>query len=256
MWLAFGTQSWDLRDGEVLVGSGADAIWRVATADLMPRHFTITVHGLNASLRQSSKDNVVVVNDKQLLGTAHLLNDGDVILAGSGRFVFSDGAPTLAPFEPTIATGFLIEDLARRAHALTNRSTTIGRDSTNSIVVRDPTASRFHGEIRREAGGFALHSMGSSGTLLNGGRLAGPRMLAEGDVIEIAFTKFIFAATPPAGVTVVAPNDREFEAILRNPTLATGRISLIPASRGPGTMAIIIIGLVVVAVVVAVAMYR
>ena len=44
--------------------SGADADWRIATADLMPRHFTITIYDVNASLRATSKDNVVVVNDK------------------------------------------------------------------------------------------------------------------------------------------------------------------------------------------------
>lgn len=256
MWLAFGTQSWELRDGEVLVGSGADAIWRVATADLMPRHFTITVHGLNASLRPSSKDTVVVVNGKQLLGIPHLLNDGDVIHAGSGRFEFSDDKPALAPAEPEIATGFLVEEAARLTHRLASRSTTIGRDATNAIVVRDPTASRFHAELRREAGGFALHSMGSAGTLLNGERVTGPRMLAAGDVIEIAFTKFTFAPAEPAGMPIADPNDREIEIILRNPTLATGKISMVPASRGRGRMTFLIVGLLVIAAVAAFVMYR
>src|SRR3954463_4312861 len=101
MWLAFGTQTRKLRDGEIVVGSGADADWRIATADLMPRHFTITVYDLNASLRASSKDSVVVVNGKQLIGIPHLLNDGDVVAAGGGRFIFSEGTARTESAAPT-----------------------------------------------------------------------------------------------------------------------------------------------------------
>lgn len=207
MWLAFASQTRELRDGEVVVGSGADADWRISTADLMPRHFIITVYGLNASLRPASKDTVVVVNDQQLVGIPRLLNDDDLILAGSGRFLFCEASPrgdfpTPKPTQPT----YLVNESSNRGRQLVSRSTMLGRDASSAITIDDPSASRFHAEVRREAGGFALHSMGSAGTLLNGRRILGPSMLSDGDVIEIASRRWRFTrdAPPPS-----APGPRE-----------------------------------------------
>jgi pSer/pThr/pTyr-binding forkhead associated (FHA) protein len=250
MWLVTGSLTRELRDGEVMVGSGADADWRVPTADLMPCHFTITVHGLNASLKPASNDNVVAVNGKQLAGAPYLLNDGDVIAAGSGRFVFFEESPKPVAEEPPVpGRAFLVNESASVAHELVSRSTPIGRDVSNSIVVRDPGASRFHAELRREAGGFALHSMGSSGTMRNGQRIDGPVLLAEGDVIEVAYAKFRFTTTPPPGMAIAALSDARDILSRRNPTLATGKISVVPASGGPlsGRM----VGLIVAALIVA-----
>jgi pSer/pThr/pTyr-binding forkhead associated (FHA) protein len=249
MWLAFGTLTRELRDGEVVVGSGADADWRVPTADLMPRHFSITVYGENASLRPASKDNVVAVNGQQLIGT-HLLNDGDVIAAGHGRFVFTDDVPRpLAEETTAMERAFLLDGSASVAHELVSRSTPIGRDSSNAIVVRDPGASRFHAEIRREAGGFALHSMGSSGTMRNGQRVDGPVLLADGDVIEVAYAKLRFTTTPPVGLPVAPLRDPANDMSRRNPTLATGKISVVPSSESTAarrmTMAVFAVAIVV-----------
>ncbi len=232
MWLALGTQTRRLRDGEIVVGGGADADWRITMADLMPRHFTIVVHGLNASLRLSSKDNIVVVNGRQLGAAPHLLNDGDVIQAGAGRFVFSDEEPKVQPLgEAAPDQAYLVDESAGVAHELRSRSTTIGRDRSNAIVIRDPGASRFHAEIRREAGGFALHSMGSSGTMYNGRRLDAPVLLEDGDRLEIAYAPLRFARTVPEGVQVAPVHDPRNDATRRNPTLATGKISPVPPEK-------------------------
>jgi pSer/pThr/pTyr-binding forkhead associated (FHA) protein len=250
MWLAFGTLTRELRDGEVVVGSGADADWRVPTADLMPRHFTLTVHGLNASLKPASKETVVVVNGTQLASASHLLNEGDVILAGSGRFVFSDDAPRIAPAEPEAEEpAYLADDKEKRVYPLVNRSTTLGRDASNAIVVKDPSASRFHAEVRREAGGFVLHSMGSGGTLLNGAKLAAPRLLEENDTVEIAFQTLRFTRLAAPASFTTGSLGRVSHPGQRNPTLATGKISLVPASRGV-TVAKVVFGAILIALVV------
>jgi hypothetical protein len=204
-WLALGALTRELRDGKLVVGSGADADWRVPTADLMPRHFTLTVHGLNVSIQPSTTDVVVVVNGKQLPGTYFLLHDGDIIAAGRGQFVFSDDEPRGLEDIPanTSDDAYLIDEQRKVAYRLVNRSTTLGRDASNGIVIRDPRASRFHAEIRREAGGFAVHTMGSSGTSLNGGTMRSPRLLREGDAIEIAFARFRFTRDAlPDGISV------------------------------------------------------
>ena len=228
MWLAFGSETRELRDGEIVVGSGADADWRVPTADLMPRHFAVTIYDLNVSVRPASKDIVVAVNGVQLSGAPRLLNDGDVISAGSGRFVFSDDVPRLTPVgSPTVERAYLVDESKNVAYELVSRSTPIGRDASNAIVVRDPGASRFHAEIRREAGGFALHSMGSSGTMRNGRRIDGPVLLEDGDTIEVAFARYRFGREAPANVRVASVTD-SIPVSRRNPTLETGKISVVP----------------------------
>lgn len=251
MWLSFGVQTRELRDGEIVVGSGADADWRIATADLMPRHFTLVIHGLNANLRASSKGNVVTVNGRQLVGTTHLLNDGDVIAAGSGRFLFSDQEPRLLPVEANGHHAYIVDQAGNIVHPLLSRSTTLGRDGSNAIVVRDPAASRFHAEVRREAGGFALHTMGSAGTTLNGRRLGPPLLLSDGDEIEIAYRKFRFVREVPGGMAVADLLEGTGETALRNPTLVTGRFTVVPRRETAGLW--VAIGLVVAAAVAAAA---
>jgi pSer/pThr/pTyr-binding forkhead associated (FHA) protein len=224
-WLAFGLMTRELTNGETVVGSGTDANWRIATADLGPRHFVLVVNGQSALVTPSSSDVVVVVNGVQLRDEPQALKDGDIISAGSGTFIYSDFAPHVAPPEPVhIPDAFLVDDAGCVAHPLRTRSTPIGRDAANTIIVRDATASRFHAEVRREAGGFALHTMGSAGTVLNGAPQKGPCLLDEGDTFEIAFAKFRFTRTDPGPDFVFAPahsplNDERS----RKPTLGTGR---------------------------------
>lgn len=250
MWLTIGTTVRELRDGEVVVGSGADADWRIPTADLMPRHFIVTTYGLNASLKPASKDNVVAVNGRQVV-SQHLLNEGDVVCAGSGRFLFSDDSPRVMPDEATPSRAqFLINETANVAHELRSRSTTIGRDASNAIVVRDSIASRFHAEIRREAGGFALHSMGSAGTLLNGQKLDGAVLLGPDDRIDLAYTKFRFSDTAPSEMASAEAPDGATDNSRRNPTLATGKISVVP-KEGSGTTRLVVGVVLILAVVLA-----
>jgi pSer/pThr/pTyr-binding forkhead associated (FHA) protein len=253
MWLAFGSQSRELRDGEIVVGSGADADWRIGTADLMPRHFAVTVYDLNASLRATSKDNVVVVNGKQLVGVPHLLNNGDVIAAGAGRFMFSEheAYPSLEPAEAP-PPAFLISDTGHRGRELISRSTILGRDASVAIVILDPAVSRFHAEVRREAGGFALHSMGSAGTLLNGRKMSGPIVLAEGDVIEIAGRRWRFThSAPSAGPP--PPRDPSNSRQWRARAAETGTIDVIDAATPAKSRRVmtIVVGAIILLVAIA-----
>jgi predicted component of type VI protein secretion system len=199
-WLAFGMLTRELRDGEIVVGSASDATWRVTTADLMPHHFSLVARGKDVTVRACTIDTVVAVNGEQASGEPRLLREGDVIAAGSGRFAYNHDAPRTTPLEPAPqGQAHLIDERRRIAHPLDSRSTPIGRDASNDVVLRDPGASRFHAEIRREAGGFALHSMGATGVSVNGVASRPPRLLAEGDELEIAFETFRFTqrALPP-----------------------------------------------------------
>jgi predicted component of type VI protein secretion system len=220
-WFALGVTTREINDETVVVGSGAEVEWRVSTADLAPRHLVVEVRDRRASVRASSPDNVVVLNGKQIGVEPQPLGDGDVVFAGSGRFVFTIEPPGVTlDDDPALRHGFLVDDEAKIAHPLLGRSTTIGRDASNAIVVRDPTASRFHAEVRREAGGFVLHSIGATGTMVNARPLASPRVLGEGDTLEIAFAKLRFTATPPSGDTKLAtPHSTKSDETARRATI-------------------------------------
>ena len=224
-WLAFGMMTRELSDGEIVVGSSSDAGWRVTTGDLMPRHFVLTAQGREVSVRAFTADNVVALNGQQLSGQPQMLRDGDVISAGSARFAYNDDAARTTPLEPPeFQQAHLIDERRRLAHPLNNRSTPIGRDNSNDVVLRDPAASRFHAEIRREAGGFALHSIGATGAAVNGDASRAPRLLSEGDEIEIAFETFRFTQRPlPSDVTIAPMHVAENDEAARKATLGTER---------------------------------
>jgi predicted component of type VI protein secretion system len=221
-WLAHGTTTRELRDGDTVVGSAADADWRVTTAELTARHFLVRLQDGVVTLEANSPDTVVAVDGRQIR-SACPLRDGETILAGSGRFSFCAEAPAESAEGPAPDLGsgiaYLVNDLDRVAHPLDGRSTTIGRDTSNAVVIRDPAASRFHAEVRREAGGFTVHSMGAMRTLVNRRPVDHPSMLSDGDVIEVAFVRLRFARELPGGVALAAFDPEPDEESGRRPTL-------------------------------------
>lgn len=235
-WLAFGTTSRELRDGDLIVGSGAEADWRVATADLTARHFVVGWRDGKISVRAHSPDNMVVVNGRQLGLEPVQVGDGDTIFAGSGRFSCSSDAPRTAMVpEMSAEPAYFVDDSSGIAHPLSGRSTPIGRDASNAVVVRDPTASRFHAEVRREAGGFAVHSMGATGTSLNGKPLRRPSMLSEGDVVEIAFARLRFTRQAPSGdISLAEPHSTRNDESARKPTLESSQRVVVDEANDAG----------------------
>ena len=227
-WIAFGMMTRELRDGTTVIGSATDADWRVTTADLAPRHFVLAIRGSSVAVRPSTTENVVVVNGEQLHEPERMLRDGDVIAAGSGRFAYNVGAPRTTPLDVIeVRQAFFVEVAAGVAHPLNHRSTTIGRDASNEIVPKDPGASRFHGEIRNEAGGFALHSIGAAGAKVGGRSIATPCMLTEGDVVEIGFAEFRFTQKPlPPEIGVAPLHSTENDESARRPTIGSERLEV------------------------------
>jgi predicted component of type VI protein secretion system len=183
-------------------------------------------------IRVWSTDTVVAVNGRQIAAEECRLDDGDTISAGSMHFHIWRNEPDLTPVtvESTDSKpprAHLIDTRDNVAYPLDRLSTNIGRASANVIRVKDPTASRFHAQVRREAGGFALHSVGSSGTRVNGRRVGGPQLLDDGDEIEIAYTTLRYTrATPPEGVTIVPRSAGDAGDGTERPTLVRDRVSL------------------------------
>ena len=85
----------------------------------------------------------------------------------------------------------------RQEFTLSKASVTIGRASTNDIVVRDDKVSRTHIRVERGDDGFAVVDLGSvNGVQVNGVRVA-RAVLAHGDVVAIGDSVFRFEAVVP-----------------------------------------------------------
>ena len=90
-----------------------------------------------------------------------------------------------------ITSAIVLEDGTR--HVLDTERVTIGRQSGCTIVIRDTNVSREHVALRRRPNGWTLRDIGSTnGTKLNGVRVEGEQLLANGDVIMLGAIKVIF----------------------------------------------------------------
>jgi Domain of unknown function (DUF1707)/FHA domain len=70
---------------------------------------------------------------------------------------------------------------------------TIGRDAGCDMVLPDPTISRWHAGLRREASGWVLDDLGSTnGTRLNGWRVRAWVPVRDGDVVSFGAVTYVF----------------------------------------------------------------
>ena len=255
----------ELSDNETIVGSGAAATWRVGGADLSARHFTISLGSDGqASVKSCSTQNVVLVNGRQLGVRPLPLADGDTIAAGTARFVYAKNEASLKPAaEPDASTAYLVDERARIAYALARRSVSVGRDAASIVVVKDPQVSRFHADVRSEAGAHVLYSMGSAGTTVNGSGLSAPRVLEPGDKIGIGQSTLLFTRGPlPAGVKMAespapATADWSRRSTINTQAINTGeRPAYEGSARKPWGMILIATVIVIALVVVGLKMMR
>jgi pSer/pThr/pTyr-binding forkhead associated (FHA) protein len=252
-----GTSSTEVPAGELLVGSGAQAKWRVLNSDLAARHFTIrTAADGTATLKPYSPSTIVVVNGSPVPQQGVAIRPGDVIAAGSARFAYVDDLEAPRPEVSTEQrTAYLLDEAENRAYALSKRTISIGRDSAAGIQMRDLSVSRFHADVRSEAGEFVLYSMGSAGTHVNEHRVAAAKMLEEGDLIRIGGTTFRFTRGPlPDGMKQAKLGEHDDDTLarrsttnlqtVRGETTGTGA----PASSGRGGMIAVALGVAALAV--------
>jgi hypothetical protein len=246
---------------ETIVGSGSQAAWRVQGLDLAARHFTVRMNGDGqAHVHPVSAQSVVILNGDQVPTGGSVVKHGDVISAGSARFVYlADKAAKRAPLPAQNGQAFLVDAAHRKGYALRRRVVQIGREIGCSIVLRDPTVSRFHADVRSEGGQHVIYSMGSAGTRVNERNVGNPQMLKEGDQIQIGGTTFTFTKNPlPGGVRLVDLEDFQDDSFSRRSTqlyakTVTGDMpklqsgpKLSPLVLGVGAIVVVMIVLIVV----------
>jgi pSer/pThr/pTyr-binding forkhead associated (FHA) protein len=115
---------------------------------------------------------------------------------------------------------FLVNDGERMAFPVRRRTTSIGRDAASHIVLRDPAVSRFHADVRAEAGEHVLYSMGSAGTTVNGVRVSGPQLLEEGDQVGVGSAVLRYTRGPVGSQVHVELGGGELDTVASvRPTL-------------------------------------
>jgi serine phosphatase RsbU (regulator of sigma subunit) len=112
--------------------------------------------------------------------------------------------------------------------ALAGERVVVGRSHGCDLVLPDVVLSRRHAEIARTSAGWELRDLGSlNGTRVNGRRIAVPRRLSDGDVVEVSDWTLVFCAGDvPRGI---APLPGAGERLRDVTDLAT-RSDLEPAS--------------------------
>ena len=92
---------------------------------------------------------------------------------------------------------------AGRRFSLVGGVTTIGRSSENSLVLEDPSVSRYHARITQQGSDYYLEDAGSTaGTFLEGVQIQQRAKLNQGGVIRLGDTELAFEApSQPASDT-------------------------------------------------------
>ncbi len=125
------------------------------------------------------------------LGPVEMTIDADTgvragVISVEGRFVEGEGARP--PGALLLSTGDRVP--------LGEYVVTIGRQHDCTIVLGDPNVSRHHADVRPTGTGFEVVDLGSTnGTSVNGTKIAGPQLLADGDEVRFGNTAMHFEAS-------------------------------------------------------------
>lgn len=130
---------------------------------------------LVAEIRRELKDDA---REPRYLRTIH----------GFGYAISEDG---IAKVEDDASVFRLIWGV--REVALSAGENVLGREPAAAVFVDDATVSRHHARILVESSRAQLEDLGSkNGTFLRGDRIAGPRLLEDGDVLRIGSVPMTF----------------------------------------------------------------
>ena len=100
-------------------------------------------------------------------------------------------------------------DARSREFILREPQTSIGKDESNDVVVRDPTVSKQHAIVKRRRRRWELvDAKSSNGTFVGDTRITDkPASLADGQEVRFGGAKFVFRETSPAEAEPDAPRE-------------------------------------------------
>lgn len=105
---------------------------------------------------------------------------------------------------------------------------TIGRSSSNNVIINDPKVSRHHLQIiQHDDGHYSLSDFGSSnGTFINGQRIGGEVRLSPNDIVTIGDTNLPWNTYFSRVYTQVTPGG---QSTVADPTPAPQPVNVSPA---------------------------
>jgi ABC-type multidrug transport system ATPase subunit len=184
-------------EGTVYIGRARDNHVILDAADVSRHHARIDVNGATTSIVDLGSANGTEVNGSQIDPRQPVsLKEGDrITIAG---FVLRVGSAKVGyetqvmPLQLSSATQVAAESrliiktsAGERAFPLGGQKVSIGRSSSNDIVIPEAAVSKAHAILHREGTAYFIEDAGSAnGTFLNGERIT-RRALADGDVMTI-----------------------------------------------------------------------
>lgn len=216
-----------------VIGSAPEAGVRLEGAGILARHAVLdTLASGGVAVRLADPAAEVQVNGVRLGADPTPLLHGDKVTvagheirvidvrrAGSTQmmaaFTAADDLPpplvvsAAPPLTGPTHNGRLVCLTDGREYQVPEGGLVIGRDASCEVVLTSDEVSRRHAEIRPGPAGYVLTDSSANGTLVNGQRIAGARVLARADVIRIGSDELRFyadaapapaAAPPPAAV--------------------------------------------------------
>jgi pSer/pThr/pTyr-binding forkhead associated (FHA) protein len=205
--------------GEFVLGSDPASGILLEGPDVLTRHAIVELLSTGeAAIRVASPSAEVRVNGVRLGAEPTPLLHGDKITLGGHELRVVDEArsgstqmmaafalpesPAEAPVGASgpAGSGRLVSLTDGREYAITPAGLVFGRDAGCEVVIVSTEVSRRHAEIRPGANGYVITDSSANGTIVNGQRIPGSRVLARGDVIRIGGEEFRFYAQPVAGL--------------------------------------------------------
>jgi pSer/pThr/pTyr-binding forkhead associated (FHA) protein len=220
MQLELGGQRYAIGAGEMVIGSDAGCALPLSGEGVQPRH--AIVQGMadgSAAVRRASASAELKVNgvdqgdnpvpilhgDKLQIGSHEILvvdpaHGGNTSFFDSSAFQkFSNAPAAPKPTRPAASGGRMVCLTDGREYQVGAGPLVIGRDASCDIVVPGNDVSRRHAQIVPGEDGYVLMDLSTNGTLVNGTRIEGAKLLQRADVLRIGPDEFRFYADVPVG---------------------------------------------------------
>jgi pSer/pThr/pTyr-binding forkhead associated (FHA) protein len=168
------------------IGSRPDCDFVLRASTVSGRHCRLTRDTAGYLLEDLQSTNGTFFNGQRVLGSMPItLSPGDTIHLGSHPLSIDQILPLLEQ-EPAVTSNSASPLVIRGPETL------IGRSQECDQVIDLPMVSSRHARIFRSGDRFLIEDLGSAnGTFVNGNRIAGPVMVAAGDMIGLGSSRFV-----------------------------------------------------------------
>jgi ABC-type multidrug transport system ATPase subunit len=178
----------------VTLGRGSDNDVQISDSLISAHHARLEWQAGSCRIVDLDSTNGLVYQGRRV--AQHLLADGDVLYIGQ-RIALQ--YRTCIGFLPAaVGAGKLVEApstqfLDMRSLPKEGRRITIGRHSSNVLVLSHPRVSRYHAVIEQFGARFRLRDLNSdNGTFVNGRRVEKEAWIQEGDELRIGSYRLVF----------------------------------------------------------------